>query len=204
MKIMDWFKTLLLKIRKKDYMINEPNEENKTRTEKTDFVPKVDVEGIEQTKTREAILISLRDDIMVTDLSEYLNHSKFSTENIRTKYDKGAILSDEDMTALSCLYGAIIEENYKNLSFKDQKVENEINAFLGEKPNNIVTLINLMVKDAKKTYEGLKNKEDDNATFGLYEEIVNNTTVQGLISGSYEEISEIIAEYEKENEMQEK
>lgn len=56
------------------------------------------------------------------------------------------------MTAIECLYGAIKDGN-KEVYPKFN--ENKINMFLKENPNNIVTTINLMIQDAKKTYQGL-------------------------------------------------
>lgn len=185
MKIVDWFKNILSRARKKDYMLNERNIDTYEQKGKTDFVPKVDVNAIENTKSREDILLSLRDDIIIEDLSEEYNYSKFSNENIRTKYDRDSILSNEDMTALSCLYGAIKDGNKSELNLAD----NRINTFLKENHNNIVILVNLMISNAKSMYEGLDS------------EVSKKTSIQGLIPGSYDDISEIIEKYNKENEL---
>lgn len=185
MKIVDWFKNLLSKMRKKDYMLNEINADNYEQKGKTDFVPKVDVNATETKKSREDILTALQNDIIVENLSEEYNYGKFSDENIRTNYDTESILSDEDMTALSCLYGAIKDGNRSELNPND----NIINAFLKENPNNIVVLVNLMIRDAKSMYEGLDS------------EVSSTTSLQGLIPGSYADISEIIENYNKENDL---
>lgn len=186
MKIVDWFKNLLSRTRKKDYMLNGINTTSSEKKGKVDFVQKVDVNDVQHTASREDILKSLLDDIMVTDLSEEYNYGKFSNENIKTKYDKDSILSDEDMTALSCLYGAIKDGNKKEYISPYEKINNKINAFLKENINNIVILINLMIKNAKELYDSLGDKR------------LESTTVQGLIPGSYGDISEIIEKYKKE------
>lgn len=183
MKIVDWFKNLLSKMRRKDYMLNESTTDIYERKGKTDFVPKVNVKATETKKSREDILREMQEDIIAEDLSEEYNYDKFCNENIRTNYDADSILSDEDMTALSCLYGAIKDGNKSELNLTD----NRINIFLKENPNNIVVLVNLMIRDAKSMYEGLDS------------EVANTTSVQGLIPGSYTDISEIIENYNKEN-----
>ena len=44
MKIIDWFKKFIIKSKKKDYMLDEGNNQNKTKQEeKKDFIPRVDV-----------------------------------------------------------------------------------------------------------------------------------------------------------------
>lgn len=189
MKIIDWFKSLFSKVRKNDYMLEEGNNESKIKQdEKKNFIPRVDVSNIQHQKTREEVLRDLNRDIIIEDLSEEYNYGKFSTDNIREKYDLQSKLTDEDLTAISCLYGAIKDGNKEEHDFSD----NKINKFLKENSNNIVVLVNLMIKDAKKLYESL---DDD---------ISKSTTVQGLIPGSYGDISTIIEEYTKENEIQEK
>ena len=172
MKIIDWFKNLLKKTSRKDYMLSDVNSSVNNSKSNKDFVTKIDVNGIKTEKTREDILKSLREDIIVEDLSEEYNYSKFSDEYIKDNYDSNSILSDEDKTALSCLYGAI-------------------NNFLKQNPNNIVVLINLMIQDAQNMYNSLT---DDSLS--------SKTSVQGLISGSYTEISEIIERYNKEHEIE--
>ena len=87
-------------------------------------------------------------------MSEQYNYGKFSADNIREHYDLDSKLTDEDLTAISCIYGAIKDGNMEERDFSD----NNINKFLKENPNNIVVLVNLMIKDAKKSYESL---EDD-------------------------------------------
>lgn len=186
MKIIDWFKGMLSKIGKKKYMLNESNIQSKVKTSNTNFVPRVEVNN---TKSREDIIRSLRKDMIVKDLSEEYNYTKFSPENIREKYDMESILSAEDMTALSCLYGAIKDGNNSEFKGFNEDINNNINKFLEENPNNIVTLINLMIKDAKKMYDSLG---DDR---------LENTTVQGLIPGSYGDISQLIEEYNNEKEL---
>ncbi len=189
MKIIDWFKSLFSKVRKSNYMLEEGNNESKIKQEeKKDFIPKVDVSNIQHQKTREEILRDLNTDIIIEDFSEQYNYGKFSADNIREKYDLQSKLADEDLTAISCLYGAIKDGNMEERDFSD----NNINKFLKENPNNIVVLVNLMIKDAKKLYESLD------------EDKLKSTTVQGLIPGSYGDISAIIEEYTKENEIQEK
>ena len=185
MKIVDWFKNLISKMRKKDYMLNETNTDTYEQKGKTDFVPKVDVNATEIKKSREDILRELQEDIIVEDLSEEYNYSKFSNENIRKNYDRDSILSDDDVAALSCLYGAIKEGNRRELKLSN----NKINTFLKENPNNIVVLVNLMIRDAKSMYEDLDS------------EIASMTSAQGLIPGAYIDISEIIESYNKENDL---
>ena len=198
MKILDWFKKILSKS-KKDYMLNEGNSENEVVQDKKEFVPKVKVNNTERKRSREDIIRSLRDDMIVEDLSEEYNYSKFSDEYIKDNYDSNSILSDEDKTALSCLYGAIKNGNselflHNGMKYDDNSKllsENKINNFLKQNPNNIVVLINLMIQDAQNMYNSLT---DDSLS--------SKTSVQGLISGSYTEISEIIERYNKEHEIE--
>ena len=148
MKIIEWFKSLLQKTRKNDYMLEEGNNGCEIKQEKkNDFVPRVDIDSIPHQKTREEIL-----------------------------------------KAISCLYGAIKEGNMEERNFSD----NIINKFLKENPDNIVVLVDLMIKDAKDLYESLGDDKFE------------TTTIQGLIPGSYIDISAIIEEYIKENEIPEK
>lgn len=199
MKIIDWFKNLLKKTSRKDYMLSDVNSSVNNSKSNKDFVTKIDVNGIKTEKTREDILKSLREDIIVEDLSEEYNYSKFSDEYIKDNYDSNSILSDEDKTALSCLYGAIKNGNselflYNGMKYDDNSKllsENKINNFLKQNPNNIVVLINLMIQDAQNMYNSLT---DDSLS--------SKTSVQGLISGSYTEISEIIERYNKEHEIE--
>lgn len=194
MKILDWFKKILSKS-KKDYMLNEGHSENEVAQGKKEFVPKVEVNNTEHKKSREDIIRSLRDDIIIEDLSEQYNYTKFSPENIREKYDMDSILSDEDMTALSCLYGAIKDGNMWHTTSElvngELKMQgNKINDFLKKSPDNIIVLINLMQKHTRNSYESLGDKK------------LNSTTVQGLIPGSYDDISQLIEEYIKESEIE--
>lgn len=189
MKIIEWFKSLLQKTRKNDYMLDEGNNECKIKQEgKKDFVQKVDVSSISHQKTREEILRDMNTDIIVEDLSEQYNYVKFSKDKIREQYDAQAKLTEEDLTAISCLYGAIKEGNMEERNLSD----NTINKFLKANTNNIVVLVDLMIKDAKDLYESLGDDKFE------------TTTIQGLIPGSYMDISAIIEEYIKENEIPEK
>lgn len=192
MKIVDWFKSLFSKA-KRDYMLNEGNVAGNVQQEKKEFIPKIDVNNTEHKRTREDIIKSLRNDMIIEDLSEEYNYAKFSPENIQENYDVESVLSDEDMTALSCLFGAINDGNMWHS--KSEIVNNElsltnnkINDFLKKSPNNIVILINLMEKSARNLYESLGDKK------------LASTTVQGLIPGSYSDISQLIEEYTKERE----
>lgn len=194
MKILDWLKKILSKS-KKDYMLKEGNSENEVVQGKKEFVQKVEVNNTEHKKSREDIIRSLRDDMIVEDLSEEYNYTKFSPENIREKYDRDSILSDEDMTALSCLYGAIKDGNMWHTTSELVKGElkmqgNQINDFLKKSSDNIIVLINLMQKDARNSYESLGDKKLD------------STTVQGLIPGSYGDISQLIEDYIKASEIE--
>lgn len=185
MKILDWFRNLLSKT-KKSNMLNEGMDDNIVPQKKSAFVPRQEV-GIEQTQTREEILRALREDMIVEDLSKEYDNTTFSSEWIRKEYDKNLILSEEDITALGCLYGAINDGNM----FGERKIEdNKVNAFLKQEPNNIVTLVNLMIKDAENMYEGLEK------------DIQAETSVQGLIPGAYNEICQLIEEYTKESELE--
>lgn len=188
MKFIEWFKNLL-KLGKNNYMLEEGNNGREIKQEeKKDFVPKVDVSNMPRQKTREEILKDINPDIIIEDFSEEYNYGKFSVDNIREKYDAESKLTEEDLTAISCLYGAIKEGNMEERNFSD----NSINRFLKENPNNIVVLVNLMIRDAKKTYESLGDNK------------LKPATIQGLIPGSYRDISSIIEEYIKENEIPEK
>lgn len=194
MKILDWFKKILSKS-KKDYMLNEGNSENEVVQDKKEFVPKVKVNNTEHKKSREDIIRSLRDDMIVEDLSEQYNYTKFSPEEIREKYDMDHILSDEDMTALSCLDEAIKDGNmwYTKSEWVNGELKlqgNQINNFLKKSPDNIIVLINLMHKYARNFYESLGDEKWD------------FTTVQGLIPSSYDEISQLIEEHIKECEIE--
>ena len=196
MKIIEWLKNLLLK-RKEKYMLSEGNIVENTQSQKEGFIPKVEINHTEHIKSREDIIRSLKDDIIIEDLSEEYNYTKFSPENIRKNYDENSVLSDEDMTALSCLYGAIKEGNIWNseteiVNDKLTCTNNKINEFLKQSPNNIVILINLMEKSAKNLYESLEDKK------------LTSTTVQDLIPGSYDDISQLIEEHIKENKIEER
>lgn len=185
MQIIDLFKNLLKKVNHKNYMLSDSNLSANNSKSNKDFVQKIDVNDIKTKKSREDILKSLRDDIIIEDLSEEYNYSKFSNKSIKSNYDSDSILSDEDITALSCLYGAIKDCN-KNLLYIS---ENKINNFLKQNPNNIVVLVNLMIKKAQ---DMCKHVEDDSLPI--------KPSVQGLISGSYTEISEMIENYNKDYE----
>lgn len=184
MKIVDWFKNLLNKITKKDHMLNEANQPD-TNKQSPNFVQKVNVKPLEEAQTRENILRSMQNDIIPEGLSEEYNYNKFSEEQIRQKYDKESLLSENDLTALGCLYGAIKSGN--NTEFPDFD-KNYISKFIKASPNNIVTLVNLMIKDAERCYQSL---DEDSA---------KRTTVKGLIPGSYIDISGIIANYNLEQQ----
>lgn len=195
MKILDWFKSLILK-NKKDYMLNEKNTVEYKKREKKSFIAKVEVDKLEIKRTREDIIRNLGTDIIIEDLSEQYNYTKFSPENIKKIYDQEGILSSEDMTAIECLYGAIKDGNmdkHATIEVKNDEISiknNKINEYLKKSPENIVTLINLMEKEAKIQYESLEDKMN------------NFITMQGLIPGSYSDISNIIDEYEKEKEFE--
>lgn len=193
MKIIDRIKNLINKINKKDYMLEEGKREtviaSKASTTDKDWISRVDVSELKLKKTREDIIRELRDDIIVEDLSEEYNYDKFSEENIKAKYDTDNLLSENDMTAIECLYGAIKDGNKEVYPRSD---ENKINIFLKENPNNIVTTINLMIQDAKKTYQGL-----DKETIREF-----GTTVNGLIPGSYTDVSNIIENYREQEQVQ--
>lgn len=193
MKIIDRIKNLINKINKKDYMLEEGKREtviaSKASTTDKDWISRVDVSELKLKKTREDIIRELRDDIIVEDLSEEYNYDKFSEENIKAKYDTDNLLSENDMTAIECLYGAIKDGNKEVYPRSD---ENKINIFLKKNPNNIVTTINLMIQDAKKTYQGL-----DKETIREF-----GTTVNGLIPGSYTDVSNIIENYREQEQVQ--
>ena len=191
MKIADWFKKLINKISKKDYMLEEGSKEqvaeSKTSEQNTDWIPKVDVSNLKPQKTREDVIRGLRDDIIVEDLSEEYNYGKFSEENIKAKYDTDNLLSENDLTAIECLYGAIKEGNKEVYPRFD---ENKINIFLKEKTNNIVTTIDLMIQNAKKEYQKVDKEMIE--SYGI--------TVNGLIPGSYTDISNIIENYREQEQ----
>ena len=191
MKIADWFKKLINKISKKDYMLEEGSKEqvaeSKTSEQNTDWIPKVDVSNLKPQKTREDVIRGLRDDIIIEDLSEEYNYGKFSEENIKAKYDTDNLLSENDLTAIECLYGAIKEGNKEVYPRFD---ENKINIFLKEKTNNIVTTIDLMIQNAKKEYQKVDKEMIE--SYGI--------TVNGLIPGSYTDISNIIENYREQEQ----
>ena len=193
MKIADWFKKLINKISKKDYMLEEGSKEqvaeSKTSEQNTDWIPKVDVSNLKPQKTREDVIRGLRDDIIVEDLSEEYNYGKFSKEKIEANYDTDNLLSEDDKTAIQCLYGAIKEGNKEVYPRVD---ENKINMFLKEKPNNIVTTVNLMIQDAKKEFQRADKEMIER--YGI--------TVNGLIPGSYTDISNIIENYREQEQVQ--
>ena len=193
MKIADWFKKLINKISKKDYMLEEGSKEqvaeSKTSEQNTDWIPKVDVSNLKPQKTREDVIRELRDDIIIEDLSEEYNYGKFSEENIKAKYDTDNLLSENDLTAIECLYGAIKEGNKEVYPRFD---ENKINIFLKEKTNNIITTIDLMIQNAKKEYQKVDKEMIE--SYGI--------TVNGLIPGSYTDISNIIENYREQEQAQ--
>ena len=179
MKIIDWFKSLLSIMKKKEYMLNEKNTEDEIQDRETVFIPKVDIDNLEHQKKREDILMNLRNDIIVENYSEYYNYSKFNFQNIKEKYDNEDVLSDNDITVLECLYKAIKDGNLE----EDKIEDNKINIFLKQKPNNIVKLVDILIKKAEDIHEKL-----DEDTF-------RRVSVRGLISDSYRDISEFIKEY---------
>ena len=191
MKIIDWFKNLINKITKKDYLLEEGNKEQVTKSKKKkknkDWIQRIDLTRQRPKKTREDIIRGLRDDIIVEDLSEELNYDKFCEKKIRTKYDPENLLSENDLTAIECLYGAI---KYGNKEVYPHFDRNIINKFLKENPNNIVTTVNLIIKDAENLYKSLDEKTAE------------TITVNGLISGSYAEISELIESYKEQEQAQ--
>lgn len=193
MKIVDWFKNLINKISKKDYMLEEGSKEQvaepKTNEQNADWIPKVDASNLKPQKTREDVIRGLRDDIIVEDLSEEYNYGKFSKEKIEAQYDTDNLLSEDDKTAIQCLYGAIKEGNKEVYPRVD---ENKINMFLKEKPNNIVTTVNLMIQDAKKEFQRADKEMIER--YGI--------TVNGLIPGSYADISNIIENYREQEKAQ--
>ena len=193
MKIVDWFKNLINKISKKDYMLEEGSKEQvtepKTKEQNTDWIPKVDVSNLKPQKTREDVIRGLRDDIIVEDLSEEYNYGKFSKEKIEAQYDTDNLLSEDDKTAIQCLYGAITDGNKEVYPRFD---ENKINMFLKENPNNIVTTVNLMIQDAKKEYQRADKEMIEK--YGI--------TVNGLIPGSYTDISNLIENYREQEQVQ--
>ena len=95
MQIIDWFKNLLKKVNHKNYMLSDSNLSANNSKSNKDFVQKIDVNDIKTKKSREDILKSLRDDIIIEDLSEEYNYSKFSNKSIKSNYDSDSILSDE-------------------------------------------------------------------------------------------------------------
>ena len=193
MKIVDWFKNLINKISKKDYMLEEGSKaqvtEPKTNEQNADWIPKVDVSNLKPQKTREDVIRGLRDDIIVEDLSEEYNYGKFSKEKIEAQYDTDNLLSEDDKTAIQCLYGAIKDGNKEVYPRFD---ENKINMFLKENPNNIVTTVNLMIQDAKKEYQRADKEMIEK--YGI--------TVNGLIPGSYTDISNLIENYREQEQVQ--
>ncbi len=193
MKIVDWFKSLLKKT-KSNHMLTEGNVAEDLHQEKKEVVPKIDVSKAEHKKSREDIIRSLRNDMIIEDFSEEFNNTKFSPESIRENYDVESLLSDEDMTALNCLFGAIKDGVWHSkteiVNGELRRTGHKINDFLKKSPDNIVILINLMEKSAKDLYESLGDKK------------FASTTVQGLIPGSYSDISQLIEEYMKENEIE--
>lgn len=174
-------------------MLEEGSKEQVTKPkaneQNADWIPKVDVSNLKPQKTREDVIRGLRDDIIVEDLSEEYTYGKFSEENIKAKYDTDNLLSENDMTAIQCLYGAIKEGNKEVYPKFD---ENKINMFLKEKPNNIVTTVNLMIQDAKKEYQ----RADKELIEGY------GITVNGLIPGSYTDVSNIIENYREQEKAQ--
>ena len=138
MKILDWFKNLINKITKKDYMLEEGKRGLTVKNTKKDWIQKIDITNDKPKKTREDIIRGLRDDIIVEDLSEEFNYDKFCEKKIRTKYDPENLLSENDLTAIECLYGAI---KYGNKEVYPHFDRNKINIFLKENPNNISELI---------------------------------------------------------------
>ena len=193
MKIVDWFKNLINKISKKDYMLEEGSKEqvtaSKTNGQNTDWIQKVDVSNLKPQKTRDDVIKGLRDDIIVENLSEEYNYGKFSREKIEAQYDKDNLLTEEDKTAIQCLYGAIKDENHNTYPKCD---ENKIIKFLKENPNNIVTTVNLMIQNAKKEYQRADKEMIER--YGI--------TVNGLIPGSYTDISNLIENYREQEQAQ--
>ena len=193
MKIIEWLKSIFAKFfSKKEYMLNEKNEEliryPEEQREKEAFLQELNEEVSSVTKSREEILMSLTDEIIVEDLSETYTYGKFSEEGIRQRYDKYNVLSSNDVTAINCLYGAIKEGNISEPEF----ARNKIHDFLKEKMDNIVILIDLMIEDAKKLYEEMMNDS-------IY--TVKPDSIKSVIPGSYMDISSIIEEYKMEIEV---
>lgn len=181
MKIIEWFKNILTKIRKEDYMLKENNETNVNHDGES-FVAKV---NIEKTNTREEIFRSLKETIIQQAVSEEYTSNEFTDEKIKEEYDKDSILADEDITALKCIYSGIKDGNLD----EGNPENNKISEFLKEKPNNIAVLINLMIKDAQIMYNSLDK------------EMAEKTQVKELIVGSYSSISNIIDKYNRDKDL---
>ena len=173
MKILENIKSKFSKTEKKQ------NIENSKKNQKENIIEKVTV-NYSQKKTRKDILMEVKEEIILKALDDAESSSTLKSD-IKKVYDKENVLTSIDIIALECLYKAIRDGNMQvNMS-----IENKITIFLKKRPNNIVTLIDEMIKDARKIYGNVKVHHE-----GLDD-------VESLIANSYYEIMEIIEEIEE-------
>ena len=179
MKIIEWFKKIFSK--KEAKMITESTETVPKAT--TEFIPKVgEDELIKHPKTREEVIRSMNEKMIQENSALDIEYNEFTTKKIRENYDKEEVLSEEDMTSLYLLYEAIKDGNI------EEPEANKINEFLKQSNDNLVTLVDMMEKDAKENYASLNS------------EVATKTSVKNLIRGSYESIIEYIEKYNLDQE----
>lgn len=183
MGLREWVQKIKNRIKKQD-TLPEPAKRQETTYPNREFVPRVEDFKL----SREDILRKISADIQAKDLTEIYQYDKFSEEEIRKKYDSKTILSAEDITAIGCLRGAILqgnEEEFPNFE------HNRINSFLQRDPNNIITLVDLMIQDGKREFKQIEENDPEAIK-------ILSITPRGLIPGTYTEISTIIDYYEQQ------
>lgn len=156
--------------------VNEPNTKS--------FVPKVEIKPETLNSVRTNVIISMQDDILPEGFQDIYNYDKFNAKYFE-KYDSNGILSEDDKTAIGCLYGAYKEGNRAEWPhFSDNKIKK----FVEERKGNIVKLIDLMKMDGKK--------EAQRAKIELEKEIEPSQ----LIPGSYNDVVKVIEKYRTKEE----
>lgn len=176
MKIIEWInkikegrKTKLLSENNK-----EPTNENSFEERKRGFFSRLHRDagnGVSENREREEILKELVKDVRVEEPFPYnitYDEYKFMKE-IKSK-DKNGVLMEDDKKALFCIKNAICDGN-DLLEISKEIVEkvtdgiktdkNVINEFLGEFPNSIIVLIDLMKQEAKKIQKELNSDNFD-------------------------------------------
>lgn len=152
---------------------------------KNSFVEKIIISE-EYKKTREDVLMSLEREIVLKAITEE-SYDNEALNDIYKEFDKDDILLSEDRAALECLYKAIKQGNMRTYDTSN----NKILEFLKGRPDNIVKLINVMIKDATDMNEHIHDEQKKIKDF------------KRLIADTYDDLATMVEDIqEKEEEQQ--